>query len=68
MEEKLTEQEVNEKIEKAKADIRSRQYKSIRVLSGLHSTQQLLEYKNKKQKNRIRSKMQKLNRKKNRSK
>lgn len=68
MTEKLTEQEVNEKVEKAKADIRSRQYKSIRVLSGFYSTQQLLEYKNKKEKNRVRNKMQKLNRKKNRSK
>lgn len=68
MEDKLTPEEVDQKIEEAKQRIRKNKLSSVRVGNSIYTTQQISEHKSKKEKSRKRNKVQKASRKKNRGK
>lgn len=66
MEEKLTEQEVNQKVEKLKEKITKQTIKKAKIIYGYRTQEQIAYEEKKKRKNRTRNKMQKKSRKKNR--
>jgi hypothetical protein len=66
MEEKLTEQEIDQKVEKLKEKILQNTIKKSKIVYGYRTEQQIAYEEKKKQKNRTRAKMQKKSRKKNR--
>lgn len=66
MEEKLTEQEIDQKVEKLKEKILQNTIKKSKIVYGYRTEQQITYEEKKKQKNRTRAKMQKKSRKKNR--
>lgn len=68
MQDRLTEQQVDERINELKENIKKHTFKQVKLDTSMYTDQQLLEYKNKKEKNRKRSKMQKNSRKINRGK
>lgn len=69
MEEKiLTEEEIDKRVEDLKENIRKNKLSVVKLDTSLYTPQQLKEYKNKKDKNRRRAKIQKECRKKNRKK
>lgn len=57
---------VDQKVEKLRNEILKNKIEMTRLVNNLFSTQEIAEYKNKKERNRKRNKMQKLSRKKNR--
>ncbi len=65
-EKRLTEEQVDQKVEEIKEDIKSRTHKEVKLDTGLYSSYQLAEYKAKKARNRRRNKVQKASRKANR--
>ena len=65
-EKRLTEEQVDQKVEEIKEDIKSRTYKKVQLATGLYTSYKLAEYKNKKARNRRRNKVQKASRKANR--
>jgi hypothetical protein len=67
-ENKLSPEEVDQKIEEAKQRIRQNKLDSVRVGNSVYTTQQITEHKSKKEKSRKRGKVQKASRKKNRGK
>jgi dihydroorotate dehydrogenase len=68
MEEKLTPEQVDQKIEEAKQRIRQNKLDSVRVGNSVYTSQQITEHKAKKERSRKRNKVQKASRKRNRSK
>ena len=68
MEEKirLSEAEVDQKVEEIKERIKQNTLKQVKIGNSVFTTQQILEHKNKKSKNRKHVKLQKVSRKKNR--
>ena len=65
-EKRLTEEQVDQKVEEIKEDIKSRTYKKVQLDTGLYTSYKLAEYKNKKARSRRRNKVQKASRKANR--
>lgn len=68
MQDRLTEQQVDEKISELKENIKKHTFKQVKLDTSIYTGYQLAEYKNKKEKNRKRNKMQKNSRKTNRGK
>lgn len=66
--EDLSQDKINEKIEKAKELIRSHSIKNTRIIHGYKTDQEVAEYRNIKQKNRKKNKLEKNSRKNNRRK
>lgn len=67
MEEKLTQEEVQEKVDNLKQEILDNKIQTTKIIHSLNvSTSKLQEYKAKKTKARKRNKIQKISRKKNR--
>jgi len=66
MEERLSKQEVDQKIEEIKEDIKTRTHKEVQLNTGLYTSYELAEYRAKKARNRRRNKVQKASRKANR--
>lgn len=67
MEEKLTQEEVQEKVDNLKQEILENKIQTTKIIHSLNvSTSKLQEYKTKKTKARKRNKIQKISRKKNR--
>lgn len=60
------ENNVDQRVEKLRNEILKNKIEITRLVNNLFSTQEIAEYKNKKERNRKRNKMQKLSRKKNR--
>lgn len=66
--EELSQEKLNEKIEKAKELIKSHSIKNAKIMYGYKTDQEIAEYRNIKQKNRKRNKISKKSRKNNRRK
>lgn len=60
------EKNIDQKVEKLKNEILKNKIEITRLVNNLFSIQEIAEYKNKKERNRKRNKIQKLSRKKNR--
>lgn len=65
-EKRLTEEQVDQKVEEIKEDIKTRTHKKVQLDTGLYTSYKLAEYKAKKARSRRRNKVQKASRKANR--
>lgn len=66
MDNKLTQEEVNQKVEKLKEDFKRNTLKKVFLQNSIYTDQQIQQHKSKKAKTRKQSKVQKASRKKNR--
>ena len=66
MDDKLTQEEVNQKVEKLKEDFKRNTLKKVFLQNSIYTDQQIQQHKSKKAKTRKQSKVQKASRKKNR--
>lgn len=66
MDDKLTQEEVNQRVEKLKEDFRRNTLKKAFLQNSIYTDQQIQQHKSKKAKTRKQSKIQKASRKKNR--
>lgn len=66
--EELSQEKLNEKIEKAKELMRKNSIKNTKIVYGYKTDQEIAEYRNIKQKNRKKNKLEKKSRKNNRRK
>lgn len=66
MDDKLTQEEVNQRVQKLKEDFRRNTLKKAFLQNSIYTDQQIQQHKSKKAKTRKQSKIQKASRKKNR--
>lgn len=66
MDDKLTQEEVNQKVEKLKEDFKRNTLKKVFLQNSIYTDQQIQQHRSKKAKTRKQSKVQKASRKKNR--
>lgn len=66
MDDKLTQEEVNQRVEKLKEDFKRNTLKKAFLQNSIYTDQQIQQHKSKKAKTRKQSKIQKASRKKNR--